>query len=41
MLRRFLIAALLIAGTAQAVSAAETVDPQKDLKAFRDFVNGP
>jgi sulfur-oxidizing protein SoxA len=37
MLRRFLIAALLIAGTAQAVSAAETVDPQKDLKAFRDY----
>ena len=37
MLRKFLIAALLIAGTAQAVSAAETVDPQKDLKAFRDY----
>jgi sulfur-oxidizing protein SoxA len=36
-MRKLLLAALLIAGTAQAVSAAETVDPQKDLKAFREY----
>jgi sulfur-oxidizing protein SoxA len=36
-MRKLLFAALLIAGTAQAVSAAETVDPQKDLKAFREY----
>jgi sulfur-oxidizing protein SoxA len=36
-MRKLLLAALLIAGTAQAVSAAETVDPQKDLKSFREY----
>jgi sulfur-oxidizing protein SoxA len=37
MLRKVLIAALVIAGTAQAALAADAADPQKDLKAFRDY----
>lgn len=37
MLRKILIAAALIAGTAQVVLAADAADPQKDFKAFRDF----
>jgi sulfur-oxidizing protein SoxA len=37
MLRRLLIAAAVIAGTAQIACAADAVDPQKDFKAFRDY----
>jgi sulfur-oxidizing protein SoxA len=37
MLRKILIAAFVVAGTAQVALAADTADPQKDFKAFRDY----
>jgi L-cysteine S-thiosulfotransferase len=37
MLRIVLVATALIAGSAHAVLASDTVDPQKDFKAFRDY----
>lgn len=37
MLRRLLIAAALVAGAAQVALAAETADPQKEFKVFRDY----
>jgi sulfur-oxidizing protein SoxA len=37
MLRKMLMAAVLIVGAAQAASAADKVDPQKDFKAFREY----
>ncbi len=37
MLRIVLVAIALIAGSAHAVLASDAVDPQKDLKVFRDY----
>jgi sulfur-oxidizing protein SoxA len=37
MLRKMLMAAVLVAGTAHAATAADKVDPQKDFTAFRNY----